>query len=420
MANVLFTTMGTWGDLFPMIGVGVELAGPGHRVRIAAPPVWSNVVESAGLDFMPLGSTESFAEFVDHPEVLAPIPWGLRKAMRWFLFDQIDLLTDQLTAAVPDADLVVTHPAHVVAHDVAEQFGVPRVVATVFPMMIPSDYTVPGGSLFGPWQGRLGHAANRMAWRFGHVGSKVFFDRPINGHRRHLGLPPVRAGIIRLPLTAAATVVMADPAFIDPPPDWPSTVTVTSFVNWDLAGQAAIPEDVERFLAVGDPPVLVTLGASGAIDPEDFLQSVAQEIADIGLRVLVVTGPARLPNTNLPDSVLVVEYIPFSLVGHRCQAAVHHGGVGTTAAFVRAGVPQVAVPKGFDQPLTAARVEALGIGRSIPWRKRHGQIGPTVKSVLADRRIFQRAIELAARLRPDGAKTSADVIDAVLAGIAGS
>lgn len=120
MARVLFTTMGTWGDLFPMIGVGIELAGRGHAVRVAAPPVWREAVEAAGPDFTPLGATQTFAEFVEHPEVLAPIPWGLRKAMRWFLFDQIDLLTAQLTAAVSGADLVVTHPAHIAAHDVAD------------------------------------------------------------------------------------------------------------------------------------------------------------------------------------------------------------------------------------------------------------------------------------------------------------
>lgn len=89
MAEILFTTMGTWGDLFPFLGVGGELQRRGHHVRVGAPPVWRTEVESSGLDFVSLGNTSTFREYVDHPEVLAPIPWGLWKAMQWYMFDQV-------------------------------------------------------------------------------------------------------------------------------------------------------------------------------------------------------------------------------------------------------------------------------------------------------------------------------------------
>ena len=280
--------------------------------------------------------------------------------------------------------------------------------------MIPSAYTVPGGSKVGPWNGHLGRVANRVAWRLGELGTAALFDRPINRHRTSLGLSRLKAAMIQLPLRAEATVVMAAPVFVEPPSDWPETISVTGFVGWDHAGWTTLPDDVERFLSAGDPPVLVTLGASGAIEPEDILNSVAEEVVQQGRRALVVVGFAEKPR-ELPEEVQTSEYVPFSLVGPRCRAAVHHGGVGTTASFLRAGIPQLAVPKGFDQPMTAARIEALGVGRCVPWAKRRDRIGPALREVLANEGIQRRAEEVARLVGPDGAAPSASLIESLVA-----
>lgn len=318
MGRVLLTTFGTWGDLFPLVGVASELQRRGHHVDVGAPPVWRGIIEGARLGFVSLGDTATFAEFEAHPEVLAPLPWGLREAMRWFMFDGIDSISDALAEAMVGVDVVVTHPAHIAAHNVAEKMGIRRVVATVFPTMIPSGYSVPGGSLLGPWSGPVGRLANRGVWATAKVGTAVLFDGPINRHRKRLGLAPVRAGMIELPLRAAATVVMASPAVIGHFPDWPSNVTVTSFVDWDDGPARGVPDSVERFLEAGEPPVLITLGASGAIEPEDFLEAVTAQVLALGYRALVSTGPARPPKIEpIPGRVEVAEYVPFSRVGPR-------------------------------------------------------------------------------------------------------
>lgn len=92
-----------------------------------------------------------------------------------------------------------------------------------------------------------------------------------------------------------------------------------------------------------------------------------------------MTGPDGRPDdvTGL-DGVHVTEYVAFSAVMDRCRAAVHHAAVGTTVAAIRAGLPQVVVPKGFDRADTAARVEALGIGLAVPWQKRHRRLAPAL------------------------------------------
>ncbi len=415
MATLALATLGTWGDLFPFVGLGLELQRRGHEVRVGASPARSSAVPGQ-LKFVGLGRQVGFDEFAEHPEILRRIPFGWRAAMRHFVFDQMDELTYDLRAALDGADLLIAHPAHVVAHNVAEHLGVRRVVASVFPGIIPSAYTVPGGTMIGPWRGSLGRAANRQVWRNAAIGVGLLFDRPINTHRRTLGLPPMRAAMLRLPLSAEAVLVMASPHVINPPPDWPEQVEVTSFITWDEGNDGAIQAPTEQFMQDGDDPVLVTLGASSAINPENFFNQVIAAVLQAGGRALVATGPAQLPTSRYPkERVHVVPFVPFSRVALRCRAAVHHGGIGTTASIVRAGIPHVVVPKAFDQPDTAARIEELGVGITVPWRSRRRQLANAVASVLYDERLHAAAANLGERVRgEDGATLTANAIDRLL------
>jgi Glycosyltransferase family 28 N-terminal domain len=188
VAGITLATLGSWGDLFPFVGLGGALMARGHEVRLAASPAWENAVAEAGVPFVGVGRRFGFEEFRQHPEIFRRVPFGLRNVLGRFVFDQIDELTSDLHDVMTDADLVVTHPSQVAAHNVAEHLGVGRLVATVFPGMIPSPRTVPGGTRVGPWPGPTGRVANRIAWRSARAGAAALFDGPINCHRRRLGL----------------------------------------------------------------------------------------------------------------------------------------------------------------------------------------------------------------------------------------
>jgi UDP:flavonoid glycosyltransferase YjiC (YdhE family) len=144
VASITLVTMGSWGDLFPFVGLGRALVARDHEVRLATSPAWEDVVTGAGVPFVGVGRRLGFEEMRRHPEILQRVPFGLRHALGRFVFDQIDESTRDLRDTMAGADLVVTHPAHVPAHNVAEHLGVRRLVATVFPGMIPSWRTVPG------------------------------------------------------------------------------------------------------------------------------------------------------------------------------------------------------------------------------------------------------------------------------------
>ena len=110
---------------------------------------------------------------------------------------------------------------------------------------------------------------------------------------------------------------------------------------------------------------------------------------------------------------LNTDYAPFSVVLPRCAAAVHHAGDGTTVAVIQAGIPHVVVPRAFDQPDTAARIERLGIGVAIPWRRRHRDLPRGLERVLSDRSMRNNAEALRHRLADErGAAAAADAIEA--------
>jgi rhamnosyltransferase subunit B len=416
VASVLFATVGSWGDLFPFVGVARELQQRGHRVRLGASPAWEREVTEAGVEFVPLGRWIGVEEFEQHPEILRPVPFGLRAALGRFLFDQADTLSEDLGRAMADVDLLVAHPAHLIAQSVAEARGTPYVVATVFAGMIPSQHTVPGATPVGPWRGPVGRAMNRMAWRSAAAITAVLFDRPINRHRQSLGLGPVRAGPLQLPLRGRGIVVMSSPVVIPPPPDWPSTVRTTSFVRWDRAEARPLTPQVSDFVGASTPPVLITLGGSGGIGASGFLEFATDVVVAAGARALVVSGVGPPPQSQYgPAIVHVTDYVPFGAVAASCRLGIHHAGIGTSVALMRAGVPHVAVPRAFDQPVTASVIEDLGVGIALPWRQRR-RLANAVKTALNTDHYAAAASRLAKKLspEPDGAGGTADVIEEVL------
>ena len=153
-----------------------------------------------------------------------------------------------------------------------------------------------------------------------------------------------------------------------PQPDWPGSVYQHTFPLEDLTTEQTLPAALAEYLSAGAPPVLFTLGSAmrhGAA----FFAEAARACAVSGRRGILATRyPDQLP-ADLPTGVCAVEYVPFGRVLPHCAAIVHHGGIGTTAQGLAAGIPQVVMPMAHDQPDNAARLVRLGVGCTLPPRE---------------------------------------------------
>jgi rhamnosyltransferase subunit B len=172
-----------------------------------------------------------------------------------------------------------------------------------------------------------------------------------------------------------------------------------------------LPRSLEEFLAAGPPPVVFTPGSAATL-PEFFRESVkACRLA--GLRSLLVTlYPDQLPS-ELPSDVRSFSYLPFSQILPRCAAITYHGGIGTMAQAIRAGIPHLVVPHSHDQPDNGFRIERLGLGSCVPPRRyRASGMAATLRRLVDSNKIRERCRDYSLKIDSDAAlRQAGDLIE---------
>jgi UDP:flavonoid glycosyltransferase YjiC (YdhE family) len=425
MARLVVATMGSWGDLFPAVGLAKEAAVRGHTVTVAATPAYAELLEADRLSVAPVGPRFGPEEFAADPAILDGRMGGFAGFLHLFrtvVFPNLSEWVEELRGTLAGADLLVTHPALLAAPIAAELAGVPWATFSVFPGLIPSAHTLPSPSRAPLPPGSAGRSLRRAAWRLARWNIRRFFDQPVNAIRAAYGLAPVRDALF-LPVDSGRPyLVGTSPRIVEPPPDWPSNVRLTGTFAWDAPRALPAPPELDAFLDDGPPPVLVTLGGSSAVDPQDFYPNAVAAVRSLDRRALVLTGPTPEPVSLDPHPQLFsCRFAALSRVAPRCTAAVHHGGIGTTVAMLTAGLPQLIVPRGFDQPQTALRMERLGVANTVPWKRATtARLARGLRRTLAEPRYRDRARQLAEQLRDeDGLRSTVDAIEELVSACPG-
>jgi len=269
-----------------------------------------------------------------------------------------------------------------VADGISRKLGLPVIQAFNVPITTTSAF--PGalfpGLDFGSLSRRLSHRLTRIAlWLTARASANEACIEVLGARPASL-LPKAQAGLLPGPVLYGFSE-----AFLPRPADWGSDVHVTGFWFVEEASTFAAPADLARFLDEGPPPVCVGFGSMSTEEPEEISAMVLEAAKAARVRLVLLSGWAGLEPEMLSRDVIALGGVPHSWLYPRCRAIVHHGGAGTTAAAVRAGVPAVVVPFHGDQPFWASRVRQLGIGPAPVPRRR-----------LTARRLAD-AIELAAR-----------------------
>lgn len=369
---VTFLAIGSRGDVQPYLALGVELQKLGHRARIATFENFAPFVASFGLEFYPVhGDVASVAADV-----------GTRNARQadnpirlLFSFNKLKELAAGLQRDLFDAcvgsDAIVYHPGPSIGYFAARELGIPSILAAPFPMTPTRAYP----ALIFYDKPRLGSRANyathkvfeQIMWMVGKSSIRQFWQQEFGRPPQDLGCPYGRQTSAAMP-----TVVSCSNYVFPRPDDWPEHVYNTGY--WFLEDDAGwkAPDDLLAFLTGGAPPVYVGFGSMG--DPSQAAQTtrlVIDALQRAGQRGVLATGWSGMTQIdNLPDTVFMLDSAPHSWLFPRMAAVVHHGGAGTTAAGLRAGVPNIIIPHSNDQFAWARRVYELGAGpRPLPRKK---------------------------------------------------
>lgn len=420
MAGVVFATMGSWGDLFPTIGLAKAMAARGHAVRVATTSAYATLVEDEGLPFVSAGPRFGPSEFAADPAILDGRQGGYAGFLHLFrtvVFPNLTSWVADLRGALDDADVLVSHPTVLASPIAAELTDTPWLTFSVFPGLIPSEHTLPSPTRARLPGGPVGRAICRGAWGTARWNIRRSFDPAVTAARSAVGLSPVRDALF-LPITSGHPyLVGASPRVVNPPPDWPPNVQLTGFFAWDTPCSYNPPDALGAFLDAGPPPILITLGGSSAVDPQQFYPNAVSATRRLGRRALVLGGPTPEPLRLDPSAdTYVLRFAPLSQIAPRCAAAIHHGGIGTTVGLLAAGLPQLIVPRGFDQPMTAQRMSRLGVAMVTPWsRATAPALERDLAALLGTDGYRERASVIAATLQQErGLGNAADAIERAL------
>lgn len=398
--KALLMPVGSAGDVHPYLAVGAALKERGHDVTVVANPYFASRVEMAGLNLRPCGTVDHYDAATRHPEL-----WHERKATR--------VISALLRQAMPELYEIVRseserRPLVMVAHGLAfaartahETLGLPLVTIHLQPSSILSIHDAP---ILHPWLtsiNRLPIGIKRLMFRaIDREGDRVF-GPAANDLRATLGLVPARKIVGRWWHSPQRVIGLFPTWFAPPQPDWPAQTELTGFPLFDADTGDPSPPELESFLAGGSPPIVFVPGSANR-QAERFFAAAVDACQRLGRRGLFLTRyTAHLPH-RMPEEMRHFDYVPLSRVLPRAAALVHHGGIGTAAQGLAAGVPQLVMPMAFDQPDNAGRLGRLGVAKTVwPIAFRGPAVAASLDALLASDTVRARSTELAERMRKE-------------------
>jgi UDP:flavonoid glycosyltransferase YjiC (YdhE family) len=428
--HIVLATWGSFGDLHPVIAVALELKRRGHRATVATAPLYQEKVEALSLSFRPmrpdLPPPEEAGETIRR---VMDLKHGTEYLFQRLLMPHLRASYDDLTRAVSDADLVVTHPATLAAPIVAKVHKL-RWVSTV--LAPTSFFSVHDTPVLAPAPGvtklfKLGLPVRKAFVALARRMSQKWIQ-PVYQLRQQLGLPCGAHPIFEGQHSPYRVLAMFSRLLGEPQPDWPANTTQTGFAFYDQRGEIHIANaqsaargdnsgglspELLQFLDSGSPPVVFTLGSSAVMDAGEFYRESAEAARLLGVRALLLAGSQDNLPPQLPAGVAAFDYAPYSEVFPRAAAIVHQGGVGTTGQAMRAGKPVLVMPYSHDQPDHAARMEKLRIGLQIS-RARYTapRVAQTLKRLLHNREYSEKAGLVGEQVRREnGVKTACDALE---------
>ena len=412
--HVILATVGTDGDVFPHIGLGAMLRARGHRVTLAAPEPYRTRADALGIDFWPLVTAAEVSRMLTDPDLWRPFRSGMMMA-RWggpMIPRQYKMLAE--LAAQPGS-VLVANPGLLAARLVQEKLGTPTASLLLQPGLLPSNTgppEMPGGATMPAW---LPHPLRPLYWLAVDAAGYALVAPSLNRVRAGLGLSPVRR-VFRWWLSPDLVIGLFPRWYAAPQPDWPRQLRLAGFGRFD-GTQAELPEDVRIFCEEGPPPIAFTFG-TGMRHAAGLFRMAVAACEDIGARALLLTKYPEVLPSRLPSRVRHCSFAPFRQLLPLCGAVVHHGGIGTTAAALEAGCPQLVLPLAWDQPDNAARVVKLGAGLTLGLRRRNtGHVSRALVRLMAPE-VGERCRAIARQARgQDGFQIAAEWVEQ-LAGMA--
>ena len=412
--NILLVPVGSHGDVHPFVGLGLALQARGHAITLIANQIYRPLAERHAFSFAEVGTADEYHRMTHDPLLWHPSK-SLRAIFRPELMRRFLPLTYQAIATrySPGQTVVLAGSLGLAPRIAREKLDIPLVTVHLQPISIPSIATPPRFPSGPPLHYFPAWFRRGLFWYMERQILDGYLAGPVNELRQQVGLPPVRRiwGAWR---QSPDCILGLFPKWYATAPDWPEHMRQTGFVRYDQAESKELPVAVEQFLDEGDPPVVVSFG-SAMRQGRPFFEAAAEACRRLNRRCLILAKSGEQIPPNLPPGCAQFDYAPFSLIFPRAAAVIHHGGIGTTAQCLAAGVRQFVMPLAFDQPDNAERLVKLGVARSLrAVRFTADRAQSVLRDLLADTAIQPQCDALRAKMAIDPIPETCELIENVV------
>jgi UDP:flavonoid glycosyltransferase YjiC (YdhE family) len=413
--KITIISAGSRGDVQPYVALGKGLKEAGHAVGVLASQDFQNLITAHGLEFFDMGgSMESVAQSMQ-----GLLEQGNFLKILMSMGPAAERLVGQATvnglAACQGSDLIIAGLGGLfIGLALSEKLGIPFVPAYLYPFTPTREFSSVLSPLpqmrLPPWANSLSHrVAQQMMWQTYRAA-----DNKARSQMLQIAPASFWGPFASLQRQKQTILYGYSPKVIPFPKDWGDFLHVTGY--WFLEPSAGWepPIDLVNFLQSGPPPVYIGFGSMVNRKPEETADLVLQALARTSQRGILSSGWGGLKKEELPETVFMIGSIPHTWLFPKMAAVVHHGGVGTTAAGLRAGIPAIVTPFMGDQPFWGQRIYELGVGpRPIPRRRLTvDRLAESIRIAVSDTGMQRKATRLGEDIRAeDGIARAVDVLE---------
>lgn len=406
-------TIGSRGDVQPYIALCKVLNTHGHTTKIATHAQFEDWIRKHGIDFAPVeGDPATLMRLCVENGMFTP---SFVVETSWYARDWLDKLLESSWKACQNTDLLLESPSAMAGIHIAEALGVPYFRAFTMPWTKTRAYP----HAFATLNQKMGGQYNYMTYLvFENVFWRMTAGQINKWRRKTLKLKPTDLG--KLQTNKVPFLYNFSPSVVAPPLDFSDWIRVTGYWFLDEANQWTPPDDLLAFIkkARDDNMKLVYIGF-GSIpvnDSKQLTQQIVDAVLKADVRCIFSKGWSDhfdTPDPNapqLPSAIFQIRAAPHDWLFQQIDAAVHHGGCGTTGASLRAGLPTIIKPFFGDQFFFASRVEDLGVGHYLR-RVTVNSLGKAIWVATHDERMRTKARVLGEKIRAeDGVENAVNAI----------
>jgi UDP:flavonoid glycosyltransferase YjiC (YdhE family) len=402
--KVTIIATGSRGDVQPYVALGKGLKEVGHTVRVLASQDFQNLITAHGLEFFDMGGSietvaqnmEGLLEQGNFIKILSSMGPAAQRLVGQAAINGL--------VACQSSDLIIGGLGGIfVGLTLSEKLGIPFVPAYLYPFTptreFPSVLSPLPRTRLPSWANSLSHRlAQQMMWQTFRAA-----DNKARGQVLQLAPASFWGPFASLQQKKQTILYGYSPQVIPFPKDWDDFIHVTGY--WFLEPSAGWEPaiDLDNFLQSGPPPIYIGFGSMVNRKPEETTDLVLQALARTGQRGVLSSGWGGLKKEDLPETVFMIGSVPHSWLFPQMAAVVHHGGVGTTAAGLRAGIPAIVTPYFGDQPFWGQRVYELGVGpKPIPrQRLTVDLLAESIRCAVSDTAMREKAARLGEHIRAE-------------------